>query len=68
MLFSTLWSYRTIVKTTSNFTPYDLMHGIEATLPIESEIPMLRTTIEILPDTAPMEQRLLTLESLDEDR
>jgi hypothetical protein len=29
---------------------------------------MLRTTIDLLPETAPMEQRLLTLESLDEDR
>ena len=45
-----------------------LIHGIEATLPIECEIPTLLTTIELLPDIAPMEQCLLTLESLDEDR
>jgi hypothetical protein len=44
-----------------------LFHGIESTLPIECEIPTLLTTIELLPDTAPMEQCLLTLESLDED-
>ena len=47
---------------------FHLIHGIKATLPIECEIPTLRTTIELLPDTAPMEQCLLTLESLDEDR
>jgi hypothetical protein len=29
---------------------------------------MLHTTVELLPNTAPMEQHLLTLESLDEDR
>jgi hypothetical protein len=68
MLFSALWDYRTVVKTATGFTPFHLVHGIEATLPIECEIPTLRTAIELLPDTAPMEQRLLNLESLDEDR
>ena len=67
MLFSTLWAYRTTVKTTTSFTPFHLVHGVESTLPIEWEIPTLRTAIELLPDTAPMEQCLLNLESLDED-
>jgi hypothetical protein len=58
MLFSTLWAYRTTVKTTTGFTPFHLVHGVEASLPIECEIPTLRITIELLPDTAPMEQRL----------
>jgi hypothetical protein len=68
MLFSVLWDYRRAIKTTTDFTPFHLIPGIEATLPIECEIPTLRTAIEILPDTSPMEQRLLNLESLDEDR
>ena len=68
MLFSTLWDYHTAVKTAMGFTPFHLVHGVEATLPIECEIPTLRTAIELLPDTAPMEQCLLNLESLDEDR
>jgi hypothetical protein len=68
MLFSALWAYRTAVKTATGFTPFHLVHGVKATLPIECEIPTLRTAIELLPDTAPMEQRLLNLESLDEDR
>jgi hypothetical protein len=68
MLFSMLWAYRTTVKTATHFTPFHLVHGVEATLPIECEIPTLCTAIELLPDTSLMEQCLLNLESLDEDR
>jgi hypothetical protein len=67
MLFSALWAYRMAVKTTTGFIPFHLVHGVEATLPIECKIPTLRTAIELLPDTAPTEQCLLNLESLDED-
>jgi hypothetical protein len=67
LLFSALWDYQTAVKTTTGFMPFHLVHGVEATLPIECEIPTLRTAIEILPDTSPMDQRLLNLDSLDED-
>jgi hypothetical protein len=67
MFFSALWAYRTTIKTSTNFTPFLLIHGIESTLPIDLEIPMLHTSIELLPGTAPMEQCLLTLELLDED-
>ena len=55
MLFSALWAYRMAVKTSTGFTPFHLVHGIEATLPIECEIPTLHTAIELLPNTAPME-------------
>jgi hypothetical protein len=68
IFFSSLWAYRTIVKTATSFTPFQLSHGVKATLPIECEIPTLHTTIELLPNTAPMEKFLLNLESLDEDR
>jgi hypothetical protein len=68
MLFSMLWAYRMEVNTSIGFTPFHLVHGVKETLSIECEIPTLRTAIELLPDTAPMEQRLLNLESLDEDR
>jgi hypothetical protein len=67
MFFSALWAYLTTVKTTTSFTPFHLIHGVESTLPIECKIPTLRTTIEILPDTSPMEKCLLNLESLNED-
>jgi transposase InsO family protein len=68
MLFSTLWAYHTAVKISTGLTPFHLFHGVEATLPIEGEIPTLCTAIEILPNNVPMEQHLLNLESLDEDR
>jgi hypothetical protein len=67
MFFSALWDYRTTFKNATSFTLFHLIHGIEATLPIECEIPTLQTSINLLPDTAPMEQHLLNLESLDED-
>jgi hypothetical protein len=67
MLFSMLWAYRMAVNPATSFTPFHLAHGVEATLPIECEIPTLCTAIELLPDTAPMEKCLLNLESLDED-
>ena len=67
MLFFMLWDYRMSLINATGFTMFHLIHGIEATLPIECEIPTLHTTIELLPDTAPMEQCFLTLESLDEN-
>jgi hypothetical protein len=66
MLFFMLWAYRTIVKTATDFMSFHLIHGIESTLPLECEIPMLHASIELLPNTAPMEKHLLMLESLDE--
>ena len=67
MLFFSLWAYRTVVKTATSFTPFHLVHGVEATLPIEWKIPTLHTAIDLLPDTTPMGKHLLNLESLDED-
>jgi hypothetical protein len=61
-------NYCTSPKNATGFTTFHLIHWIEATLHIECEIPMLRTTIELLLDTTPMQQCLLTLESLDEYR
>ena len=68
MLFPTLWAYRTSVKDATSFTPFQLVYGLEATLPIECEIPSLKLAIELLPNTTPLEERLLYLESLDETR
>jgi hypothetical protein len=50
-LFSTLWAYRTSVKTASGFTPFKLVYGIEVALPIECEIPSLKLIVELLPHT-----------------
>eukprot|EP00253_Pinus_taeda_P035312 PITA_35312 len=66
MLFPALWAYRTSVKDATGFTPFQLVYGLEATLPIECEIPSLKLAIELLPNTTPLEERLLYLERLDE--
>eukprot|EP00253_Pinus_taeda_P019584 PITA_19584 len=68
MLFSALWAYRTSVKDAIDFTPFKLVYGLEATLPIEYEIPSLKLVVELLLDTTPVEERLLYLERLDETR
>jgi hypothetical protein len=68
MLFSALWAYRTSVKFAIGFTPFRLVYGIEAILPIECEIPSLKLVIELLPNTSAEEERLLYLMQLDETR
>ena len=67
-LFSTLWAYRTTVKTSTSFTPFQLVYGLEATLPIECEIPSLKLVVELLPNTTIDEERFLYLNKLDETR
>jgi hypothetical protein len=51
-LFSALWAYRTSAKTSTGFTPFQLVYGIEAVLPIECEIPSLKLKVELLPHTS----------------
>jgi hypothetical protein len=41
----TLWAYRWSYKVTTRATPFSLVYGIEAILPIEFEIPSLRIAI-----------------------
>jgi hypothetical protein len=68
MLYSTLWAYRTSVKTATGFSPFQLVYGLEAVLPIECQIPSLKLAVQLFPDTSPLEERLLYLEQLDEKR
>ena len=63
-----LWAYRTSVKTTTGFTPFQLAFSLEAVLPIECEIPSLKLVVELLPGTTTIEERLLSLDHLDETR
>ena len=65
-LFSALWAYRTTTKTAIRFTPFQLVYGLEAVFPIECEIPLLKLTVKLLPNTTKEEQRLLYLSHLDE--
>ena len=66
MLYPALWAYRTTVKTTIGFSPYQFVHGVESVLPVECKIPSLKIAIEILPDTSTLEERLVHLEHHDE--
>jgi hypothetical protein len=68
MLFSTLWAYRTSVKSATEFTPFQLVYGLEAILPIECEIPSLKLAVELLSNTSAEEECLLYLMQLDETR
>ena len=68
MLYPTLWAYWTNVKTTTGFSPFQLVHRVEAVTPVECEIPSLNIVIHVLPDTTELEERLLHLEHLDEQR
>ena len=50
-LFYVLWAYRTTINTSTGFTPFQLVYGLEATLPIECEISSLNLTVELFPNT-----------------
>jgi hypothetical protein len=68
LLFSVLWAYRTSVKTTTCFTPFHLVYGLEVVLPIECEIPSLKLVVELLPNTTTEEEHFFHLTRLDETR
>jgi hypothetical protein len=68
-LTATLWAYRTTYKVTTRATPFSLVYGIEAILPIEFEIPSLRIAInERLDESQSLKDRLERLEGLNEAR
>ncbi|KAA0050334.1 uncharacterized protein E6C27_scaffold88G00600 [Cucumis melo var. makuwa] len=64
-----LWAYRTTHCTPTGVTPYSLVYGVKAVLPLEKEIPSLRMAIQeglTTEDNARL--RLQELEALDEKR
>ncbi|XP_073394449.1 uncharacterized protein [Physcomitrium patens] len=66
---ATLWAYRTTFKVTMQATPFSLVYGLEAVLPIEFEVPSLRITVDSrLIDRQPLKTRFYELEALDENR
>jgi hypothetical protein len=68
MLYPALWEYRTLVKTTTSFYPFQLVHSVDSILPVECKIPFLKLAVEILLDTSDLERGLVHIESLDEKR
>ena len=64
-----LWAYRTTHRTPTQATPYVLVYGVEAVLPLERQIPSLRIASQeglTVEDNARL--RLEELEALDEKR
>ncbi|KAI0516060.1 hypothetical protein KFK09_008732 [Dendrobium nobile] len=58
-----LWVYRTTYKTPTKATPYSLVFGVEAVLPLEIELPSLRVAIQN--DLTQEQNARLRMEELD---
>ena len=68
-LNAALWAYRTSFKTSLGFTPFHLVYGQEALLPIELELASLRViTNNSTKPSERLQQRILDLERLELDR
>ena len=68
-LTAALWAYQTTYKVTTKATPFALMYGVEAILPIEFEVMSLRIAINERLDTSQsLKDRLARLEALTEAR
>ncbi|KAI5435998.1 hypothetical protein KIW84_022432 [Lathyrus oleraceus] len=52
MLPFALHGYRTSVRTSTGATPFSLVYGMEAVLPVEVEIPSLRVMMDVKLDEA----------------
>ncbi|XP_038717270.1 uncharacterized protein LOC120010560 [Tripterygium wilfordii] len=64
-----LWAYQITYRTPTQATPYSLVYGVEAVIPLECQIPSLRIAIqEGLTTEQNAQLRLEELESLDERR
>ena len=68
MLFA-LWGYRTSIRSFTRVTPYSLVYGMEAVLPIEMGVRSLRTVLESeIPEADWLQSRFDQLCMLDEKR
>ena len=64
--FFALLDYSNTIKTSTRFTPFQLVYGLEDTLSIKCKIPSLKHAIELLPNTTLEEYQFLYLNKLDE--
>ena len=64
-----LWGYRTSIRTSTGATPYSLVYGMEAVLPIELEVQSIRVVMEgEIPEAEWVESRYNQLCMLEEKR
>jgi transposase InsO family protein len=64
-----LWAYRTTCKKMTMQTPFKLVYGLEAVVPMEYLVPSLRiATFTDMDDTGIVQDRLVQLVELEEDR
>jgi hypothetical protein len=68
-LFEALWAYRVFVRTPTQATPYSLVYGSEAVLPLEVQLPSLRVAIhEGISNDEQIKLRFQGLNALEEGR
>jgi len=68
-LFEALWAYRITVRTPTQATPYSLVYGCEAVLPLEIQLPSLRVAIhDGLTQDEQVRLRFQELNALEERR
>jgi hypothetical protein len=64
-----LWAYRTTCTKLTMKTPFNLVYGLEAVVPIEYLVPSLRiASFTDMDDTGVVQERLVQLVELKEDR
>ena len=61
-------AYRTTVRNSTGCTPYNLVYGSEAVLPLEIQLPSLRIATQLTSPDENAKIRLAELEALDEKR
>jgi hypothetical protein len=68
-LFEALWAYRVTVRTPTQITPYSLVYGSEAVLPLEVQLPSLRVAVhEEITNDEQIQLRFQELDALEEGR
>ncbi|KAG5226363.1 RNA-directed DNA polymerase (Reverse transcriptase), Ribonuclease [Salix suchowensis] len=68
MLPFALYAYRTAVRTSTGATPYMLVYGMEAVMPLEVEIPSLRVLIDSELEEAEWAKKILLVPGQDQSK